>query len=59
MNIGENKKMKMPDEQQLKTMWSIAKTSAIEDGLRKPYEIFARLLYIHFLNSNSNSKVKV
>lgn len=49
--------MKMPDDKQLKIMWSVATSSAIEDGSRRPYEIFARLLYNHL--ANTNSKVKL
>jgi hypothetical protein len=49
--------MKMPDDKQLNTMWSVAISSSIEDGSRRPYEIFARLLYNHL--TNVNSKVKI
>ena len=33
-----------PDKQQLRIMWTVATSSAIETR-QKPYEIFAKLLY--------------
>lgn len=42
--------MKMPDDDQLRIMWTVATSSAIEDGAKRPYEIFARLLYNHLAN---------
>lgn len=46
---------KFPDDRTLQIMWTVATSSAIEDGARKPYEIFARLLY----NDITNTKLKV
>ena len=37
-------RMKMPDDNQLNIMWSVATSSAIETR-KKPHLIFARLLY--------------
>lgn len=54
MNTGETE-MKMPDDKQLRIMWTVATSSAIEDGVKRPYEIFARLLYNHL----TNTKIKV
>ena len=36
--------MKLPDDNQLNIMWSVATSSAIETGQR-PHHIFAMLLY--------------
>jgi len=41
--------MKLPDDNQLNIMWSVATSSSIESGTR-PHLIFARLLYSTLTN---------
>ena len=41
--------MKLPDDNQLNIMWSVATSSAIETGQR-PHHIFAMLLYNDIMN---------
>lgn len=47
--------MKLPDKLELDIMWAVATSSSIEDGSKRPYEIFAQLLY----NDITNTKLKV
>jgi hypothetical protein len=46
--------MKLPDDNQLNIMWTVATSSSIESGTR-PHLIFARLLY----SSLTNEKPRV
>ena len=41
--------MKLPDDNQLNTLWSVATSSTIESGTR-PHIIFAKLLYNDLMN---------
>jgi hypothetical protein len=41
--------MKLPNDNQLDIMWSVATSSSIESGTR-PHHIFARLLYNKIMN---------
>ena len=49
MNESKKEKMKLPDKRELDIMWTVATSSAIEDGGR-PHLIFARLLYSTLTN---------
>jgi hypothetical protein len=47
---------KLPDKMQLRIMWTVATSSAIET--RQPaYEIFARLLYDELIDKELNVKL--
>jgi hypothetical protein len=48
--------MKMPNDNQLNIMWSVATSSAIETGQR-PHHIFAMLLYNDLTNSGPDVKL--